>query len=314
MSGILPVVEFEEFDARLDELVVPVRVARPAEIYHYTTSGGFEGILRTGEFWATHFLDTNDTSELRHADDEIRAVVTRHARTARPLGRRLLNEFLIDYRTKSLARKFDAYLMCFSENERLVPQWTGYADDGWGYVLGFDPMGTLTAENAPNPDFAIELFKVEYDLKVLIEEFDSVISRLLSFVESTEIAGAMTERFERQFVVGILRSAAYICAKAKHPDFTHEQELRLLAFPLPNRPVEVLERDVRGTRKRYVRLRIAATDEAPLTRITIGPSWVAHGRADDELRRVKGMRRGSAGGELRCPVGLCESPYRGAVR
>jgi hypothetical protein len=307
-------VEFEEFDARLDELVVPVRVARPPEIYHYTTSRGFEGILQTGELWATHFLDTNDTSELRYADDEVRAVVTRHARTARPLGRRLLNRFLIDYQTNSLSRKFDAYLTCFSKNERLLSQWTRYAEDGWGYVLGFDPRGPVTAENVANPDFAIELFEAEYDLKVLVDEFDSVISGMLSFVESAEVSKVMTQQFESQFLVGMLRSAAYVCAKAKHTDFNHEQEFRLLAFPLPNRSVDVLERDVRGTRKRYVRLRIAAADEMPLTRVTIGPSWVAHGRAKNELHRVKGMLRERGASEFGCRVGVCESPYRGALK
>src|SRR5260221_4823687 len=36
-------------------------------LYHYTSGAGFEGILSSGRFWATHIRDFDDEKELRHA-------------------------------------------------------------------------------------------------------------------------------------------------------------------------------------------------------------------------------------------------------
>lgn len=48
----------------------PVHEVHP-ELFHYTSAGGLEGILRSQSLWSTHWQYLNDASELRHFSEKL---------------------------------------------------------------------------------------------------------------------------------------------------------------------------------------------------------------------------------------------------
>ncbi len=114
----------------------------PERVWHYTSLEGFEGILTSGNVWATDARFTNDSTEFIHARDVAETCI----QSLNAAG--ILGNFPSLDLQEMLHHAFDrgalspleneVYLISFSEARDLLTQWTQYADRGRGVSIGFD--------------------------------------------------------------------------------------------------------------------------------------------------------------------------------
>ena len=203
----------------------------PPVLYHYTSTTGILGILKSGSLWATDIRFLNDERELDYGVDLAMPILTE--KLARlgfsGLGQGFLNAFPDPTGTN---RHFVA---CFCEEGDLLSQWRGYASPG-GYAIGLDASEIVTASS-------MKMFqRVWYDIAEvgnLMEEwaclttdgFVAVFGDSLREYEDGKAAsnfapswGEMLYNFEARFFARL----EYCCSLVKHPSFEEEREWRVL--------------------------------------------------------------------------------------
>jgi Protein of unknown function (DUF2971) len=90
-------------------------------IYHYTDANGLIGMLTKGKIWATDVRFLNDSREYKHGLDVYRSLFDQE----NPIG-------------SGFTRGEGIFVVCFSKNSDQLSQWRGYADNGYGYCIGFN--------------------------------------------------------------------------------------------------------------------------------------------------------------------------------
>lgn len=105
------------------------------DLYHYTESAGFHGILSNKTMWATHIQFLNDSSEFHHA---LKIILYR------------INQAISENRSEHIAKMLlaikelvenivpNTFIISFSENRDVLSQWRGYCPNG-GYNIAFSP-------------------------------------------------------------------------------------------------------------------------------------------------------------------------------
>jgi hypothetical protein len=248
-------------------------IAHP-ELFHYTTSGGMEGILRTQTLWATQAMFLNDTSELRAfaelLPDLLRAAVDEGIE---PLLRfnpnqQILNRFggkaaLVEQVVRETTNAMYGALLgtptspayiepyvvsfCTASNTRvaehgLLSQWRGYGRDG-GYVLVFDTarFDALVGEEAGKWTWAIlmggDVVYSSYTLDRIREEIgDSMDAMKKSVGEFLRTAG-------NPDILEPLFFALTQCAcRYNQWGFAEENEVRIVAIPANKQILEEARR------------------------------------------------------------------------
>ena len=117
------------------------RTLPPTGLFHYTDAAGLHGIIRSGEFWATHVYYLNDSQEFKYAarliNEQFSDLIDRgEGDTALFLDRlrgTIQSNFTI---WSSIA---GIYAVCFCTNGNLLSQWRAYSANGSGFSIGFDP-------------------------------------------------------------------------------------------------------------------------------------------------------------------------------
>jgi len=186
-------------------------------LYHYTDFVAFDGILHNAELRLNNILNMNDASEMRLFMNGIcKAVVDKLLNT----GKTIIGYQTDAFFQKELAKEFrySAYAACFSRYRDDAAQWERYGHLGQGVCIGFheDLLQKLLGG-------AISLQQVYYQENMenhhLVEEFYDVIMQASSFEACiSALQGLMKEAW--------VQSAAF-----KHPSFSSESELRLVASP-----------------------------------------------------------------------------------
>jgi hypothetical protein len=258
----------------------------PPVLYHYTTGQGLVGIMGGEQvaLWASRVLSLNDVLEVQHG-----LALARELFQERPQGRRggrLEARF-----TEAVVASFpsepghvgkivwDTYVMSFSEDDDLLPQWVHYSDRGGGYSIGFDRTRLPVALPPDTPSFA-HLGPVIYDVKRQRRLLSAMMTRFLSRL-----------RRERRVDDAALATAAEIlwinvtnlCVCFKAPDHRVEREWRLFFFTFfeDEAPDGWGAGDVRNMRFRsiadrivpYFVLNLAPVDgRSPIASVRLGPS------------------------------------------
>lgn len=128
-------------------------------IFHYTNVNGALGILRSGKLWFTERRHLNDPSEVSHAVDMMREVLS--------TSPNILNHF--NQNTDNTLMSSDFYISSFSTQPDDLSQWRCYAADGKGVSLGFSRKKfsfCLNIENRIQGAVRNE-FKINYDDAIL---------------------------------------------------------------------------------------------------------------------------------------------------
>jgi hypothetical protein len=104
---------------------------------------------------------------------------------------------------------------CFSLDGDVLSQWRAYADDGNGYVIGFNARDLLK--------MSVRGLKIQYVEKKQILE----VKKIVKIIYDIEYAKPKEERFDSDFM-NVCQFLAYDLASYKNPAFTEEKEVRLV--------------------------------------------------------------------------------------
>ncbi len=227
----------EEFTSALGDRLNGI-VAKQTDVgdnvlHHYTTPPGFEAILRSERFWATHVRFLNDWSEQKYAMELINEAMKRWMEKVPLLSPHHVNGYLkqlLEF-CRDLWKRHEAFVVCFCEKENLLNQWRVYAGTE-GFSMGFNGKQLAEAGQKPNPwngGRTFSLMKVVYhrdEQKRLVEAvIDAVADELGKVTPSMPIVLHAADAAATKL--------AMLSITFKDPAFEAEQEWRLWA-EVPN--------------------------------------------------------------------------------
>jgi len=237
------------------------------KLCHYTTLDGALGIIRESDLWLTNSRYSNDDEELNYGHGVLDAVLLRmEAEAAADAARLAWLRRLRD--AVAAARGDQVYICCFCEKDNLLSQWRGYADNGGGVSLEFDPAG-FTALTGPDCAHGLmRLWKVFYDPA----QQEKIVRECINY------AGWPAQN-DDQLIRLVVDALQFFMPTFKKQDFREEQERRLIFTPYPgaNRPKPSF-RTRRGLLVPYFSLRVLSAGGAPpgfrlpIKNVLIGPS------------------------------------------
>jgi hypothetical protein len=244
------------------------------ELFHYTTAGGMEGILRNQTLWAAHAMFLNDTSEMTAFAQRLPGVlrpaidVGIEPHLGIPANQKLLEQCggkdgFVDSLVKETAGSLYTALLgssvsapyiepyvlsfCTSDDPRitqhgLLSQWRGYGPDG-GYALVFDTarLSVLIAEEAQRWTWATLMGgNVVYSLSSedeIKEELGEQIDDIRNSITEFLRTAGNPDTLEPMYF------ALTQCAcRYKHWGFAEEKEVRIVAIPANQEIIEETRR------------------------------------------------------------------------
>jgi hypothetical protein len=204
----------------------------PERLWHYTSGSGAKAIFDSRTLWAGHLGYMNDTSEVSHAMNVSREVVSRLQRDQELSEHRSALQRWTTYLTDSPPKSWasNVFAVSFSEERDLLSQWRGYATGAGGpFSIGF-PSAMLRARVDTGGVLQWTLRRCIY---VRDEQTDLIEARIREGLERAANAevlphGQTREDFAWNHIFGAVMEVAPLC---KHPDFREEREWRLLFGP-----------------------------------------------------------------------------------
>lgn len=258
----------------MHELIRELYSEQPTgELYHYTNSGGFLGIVQSHSIWATEVRYLNDATELSNTLERIggaaREVISEvHGHEAECLG--AFPEWCRYLEGSGLSM----FVTSLTRNGNLLSQWRGYSTGGQGYSIRFD--ASRLCELADRQGFRIGRCMYDHSGQ------DSIAKRIVSYVrdayarfdwKGTHVVNPARpfDRFFQSLEADIITCAALL----KNPAFLEEDEWRLIS-PLFARSNQqgFRFRPARSCLVPYMTFNLKGDDEQ-LTAITgaiVGPS------------------------------------------
>jgi Protein of unknown function (DUF2971) len=262
-------------------------------IYHYTDANGLKGIFENRVLWATDIRYLNDSKEYQYGL-EIFSDLLR--------GKDEFKNYTLDAVTKySLNESLDnKYVICFSEESNSLTQYTTYAENAYGYCVGFDLEKLNEILNSQFPDNFIAR-ELNYSLEEIKLHIDSAINEFIEYEklnlenlsESVKPAISRIEReqdesqseFENRkssleeitkksagtsismFAQRKLMRQLVFC---KHPGFKQEKEFRILIYNQIENQVE--HRLRRGVFVPYVKVELGDSINDLIKEVYLGPN------------------------------------------
>jgi hypothetical protein len=199
----------------------------PITIFHYCTGQSFFEIITFKKLWLNSLFETNDYLERRWLDGILKKKLEeKQGNTQEYITFSKSVQILYTLNNEMVV----PYFFSFSQHKDLLSQWRGYADDGQGFALGFNPQFFEISYNVPftsaNPEDAIGIFDVIYDQKGLNQRVDETISFYWKHFEADNYVQNSPAMIE--CVVNLVRLAT----RAKNPSFSEEHEWRICYTPI----------------------------------------------------------------------------------
>ena len=188
-------------------------------LFHYTSLGAMQSILRERSVWATDIRFFSDAAELMHLMHALH-----HGIRSRN-GNIVLQQFR-DWLSVRLPSGNMVFAVSFSAQGNLLSQWRAYCPPAKGVSLGFDPAEIVRL--ASEQSFSVG--RCLYDRK----EQEALVNEILDSVLSLAVAmGQDTKRHPTQSYHSVFETVETpllrIGALIKHPAFREEFEWRAVS-------------------------------------------------------------------------------------
>jgi hypothetical protein len=218
----------KEIEALTRELYADIPLGT---LYHYTTLSGLLGIVRSRALWASDIRYMNDSAELRHTADLIKAEVAERIDSGHP-NSSLLSQF-VDWVAHRITNGHMLFGVSFRSHGNLLSQWRGYSAPGKGVSLGFCPDHILRC--AERQRFMIgkciyEPSRQRMLIRQVVDAVETVASDLLGGERSAIERSTLYREAFAAMETDLLRIAAIL----KHPSFREEKEWRVVSPVIAN--------------------------------------------------------------------------------
>lgn len=181
----------------------------PSCVYHYTTAGGFQGIVRDGFVRATNFSFLNDPSEVTYGTRLARELLNEMKESLTETKRAVIDQILTSLDLEAVA---EVYVACFTRLADDLSQWRAYGSAAFErYAIGFDTQELEALSADPSTNFV----KVLYKRTEQIDRIRFFVDRVFKFIEREHVhqqqwptlAGAVAQLIAR--VLPELKDIAY---------------------------------------------------------------------------------------------------------
>ena len=184
----------------------------PASLFHYTTAGGFAGIVESRNIRATNFSFMNDPSEIVHGRDLILRHLQEEQRPHRDSVVAELYERTIEELNKEGASEI--YVCCFTAKKDDLSQWRAYGGSTARYALEFDTDQIHAATLIPH-SYKVRFSEVVYNEETQHEAVRGVLQAAARMVidlgitpaELPDCTGILSRRLVR--MLPTLKAQAY---------------------------------------------------------------------------------------------------------
>lgn len=254
-------------------------------IYHYTDVHGFFEMISKRKLWLSGTNNLNDKTERIHGKDRVLNALREFEEFE---GKdRVVRQFL-DFMGHS------QYVCSFSQYGDSLSQWRGYADDGFGFAIGFNsdafPENYGFSINTPDAAHATSLRKVEYDS----HEQDLLIHKIIDDAKRSKFKKARDREF---FLLASSAQLASTTIALKNKAFEDEAEWRLVHSPVIDlKPSDgsLISCKPEHFKQRVSRNRICTYFEhsfkaEAIERIMVGPKCLVHNEDLQLLLRTNGI-------------------------
>ena len=275
-------------------------------IYHYTNFPGLLGIVEKRVLWASNILYMNDSAEMNHTVELIKAEVAARIDDNKT-NQKLLAQFL-DWVSNRISSGHMLFASSFRANGNLLSQWRGYSALGKGVSIGFDPDYLMACAKSQS----FQLGQCVYDPDIqqalitkMIESVECLAEEYGENLDETQrpAANSYFDIFER-VESDLLRIAALL----KHPSFREEEEWRIVSPVLSDyvsTPVKFRE----GTSMLvpYVEFKLGLGNDEPikLEHVVLGPTPNSNLSMNSLTMFLAKMRVKVTAG-----ISYCQIPYR----
>ncbi len=193
-------------------------------LYHYTTFHGLRGIVGHGALWSSDVRYMNDSAELRHTADLIRAEVNRRI-SDNHTHPKLLTRFL-DWVAHRITNGHMVFAASFRANGNLLSQWRGYSTLGKGISIGFNPEHILACAK-----------RQRFQIGRCIYEPEAQRALIAQVIDAVEAVAAQDDDQDPTTVFAELESDLLrLAAILKHPSFREEDEWRIVSPVITDGP------------------------------------------------------------------------------
>ncbi len=253
--------------------------------YHYTSKTGLEGILRSGGLRATFRGNMNDNEEFSYAKNIIYEYLEK-IENNQDLPNVKIS--IAKYTQLNLYRllipkkdDINCYCACLTTESDSRNQWDNYADNGKGYVIGFNlyRIAKNQVQNLKIKRPFIYFLPVIYDeneqfilVKTLVEAGISDLNRFIDRISSKQSdLTALRDRITSEIITQLF----IFCNFMKNPVNSGENELRLMMDlndgTMNVREIEHFIRDEESIPFILFDFRDPTTNVIPIKEIKIGP-------------------------------------------
>lgn len=255
--------------------------AVPDELYHYTSTAGFHGILRSRKLWLTYYGHMNDGSEFEYGLNEFENCFeeVRQSRALTEISGRLSD---LPLWVRQLANARSEYLFCLCDRKNLISQWREYSKDTTSYAIGLDLRDHGMESLSPRP----VLIKVEYSQisqRTTIHQLLEACNSFMKHGAPSDITGQEMDVIKTALAKMALRCIIHF----KHPAFEPESEWRLVLGGIRE---ELGPLEFRATKmgvSPYMEVAVDRGGLLPIRSVMIGPSAfreVAHSTTETFLK------------------------------
>jgi hypothetical protein len=254
------------------------------KLFHYCSTESFLKLVQGRKLWLSALKLSNDTMEGRLVTKTVMRLAERDRLDLD--AQHGLSESLL-----FIERFFEGLGFCLSEEDDLLSQWRGYADNAQGVAIGFsrtylEKLATST-RTEPSPGFS--LHKVEYETQRHEEMVEATYRELKTLTDtgvfkkrgysiildtrSPEEVAADDKKIElahRDMLVKLLEFLSPLY-EMKSRAFREEKEWRLVSLFIPAGTDDCKFRASRGRIVPFRSFELKQRDEPAITDVVLGP-------------------------------------------
>lgn len=246
---------------------------------HYCSNEAFLSIISNKEVWISELSLSNDFLEGKW----IKNVFTKLCATKEIDTQKLKR--LLDHLDSLIAFAGGAGF-CLSEEDDQLGQWRGYADNGAGISIGFNPEYLESiCDSTTNENFAVRLSKMTYDVteqkKLVAKPFETVLHfaqegglSLPSLLDDDE-AQDRKKKAQADLAKSFILFLPHLFSM-KNPAFREEKEWRLLSHitRIGDGGGDISKMEFRASKDRivpYIKLKLRDSQLPAIDQVIIGP-------------------------------------------
>lgn len=216
----------------------------PRHLFHYTSSEGLLGIVRSRKLYLSDMFASTDQSEIRHGIDLVRGVL--EETPSDPISKSFREAFDKTGMWWGIGNRFFVHAICFCCGDDVLTQWRGFAPSA-GVAIGVD--FAALKNRAENSEFA--LGRMLYDTNKQRDLVQRTLARGRQYFPRLKaIFGSVPESAAKLALDTLMTEVGICLLKSlllfKHSAFHSEDEWRVFKLEAPDTLSQALNFRARG--------------------------------------------------------------------